>query len=96
MPSFARQKTVVIVVAVQSGVHHHKHMLSSIRMGIWWRKRLPEEAPPTDKNEGGCVAEGFDGGWVGAVPVCPPVSPCKGASIDSRCASCVIYKHFYA
>ena len=28
--------------------------------------------------------------------MCPPVSPCKGASIVSRCASCVIYKHFNA
>ena len=30
------------------------------------------------------------------MPVCPPVSPCKGASIGNGCASCVIYKHFYA
>ena len=27
-----------------------------------------------------CV-EKYDGSWVGAVPMCPPVSPCKGASI---------------
>ena len=27
------------------------------------RKRLPEEAPPMDKNEEGCVVEGFDRGW---------------------------------
>ena len=33
---------------------------------------------------------------VGAVPVCPPVSPCKGSSIVSRCASCAMHKHFYA
>ena len=33
---------------------------------------------------------------VGAVPVCPPVSPCKGASIGYRCASCAMHKHFYA
>ena len=33
---------------------------------------------------------------VGAAPVCPPVSPCKGASIVSRCASCAMHKHFYA
>ena len=33
---------------------------------------------------------------VGAVPVCPPVSPCKGASIGSGRASCVMHKHFYA
>ena len=30
------------------------------------------------------------------MPVCPPVSPCKGASIVSRCASCAMHKHFYA
>ena len=28
--------------------------------------------------------------------MCPPVSPCRGASIDSRCASCAMHKHFYA
>ena len=33
---------------------------------------------------------------VGAAPVCPPVSPCKGASIVSRCASCAMHKHFNA
>ena len=53
----------VIVIAGQTGLHHHKRMLSSTRMGIWWCKRLPEEALPMDKNEEGCVAEGFDGGW---------------------------------
>ncbi|WP_155812930.1 hypothetical protein [Segatella oulorum] len=25
--------------------------------------RLPENSLPTAKNEEGCVAEGFDGGW---------------------------------
>ena len=33
---------------------------------------------------------------VGAVPVCPPVSPHEGASIGSGCASCAMHKHFYA
>ena len=28
--------------------------------------------------------------------MCPPVSPCKGASIGNRCASCAMHKHFYA
>ena len=28
--------------------------------------------------------------------MCPPVSPCKGASIDNGCASCAMHKHFYA
>ena len=28
--------------------------------------------------------------------MCPPVSPCRGASIDSRCASCAMHKHFNA
>ena len=26
--------------------------------------------------------------------MCPPVSPCRGASIVSRCASCAMHKHF--
>ena len=30
------------------------------------------------------------------MPVCPPVSPYKGASIISRRASCAMHKHFYA
>ena len=38
----------VIVIAGQAGVHHHKRMLSSTRVGIWWRKRLAEEALPMD------------------------------------------------
>ena len=31
---------------------------------------------------------------VGAAPVCPPVSPHEGASIDNGCASCAMHKHF--
>ena len=27
--------------------------------------------------------------------MCPPVSPCKGVSIDNGCASCAMHKHFY-
>ena len=30
------------------------------------------------------------------MPVCPPVSPCRGASIGNGCASCVMHKHFNA
>ena len=33
---------------------------------------------------------------VGAVPVCPPVSPHEGTSIGNRCASCAMHKYFYA
>ena len=40
---------VVIVVAVQVGVHHYKRMLSSTRMGIWQRKRLPANSLPLHK-----------------------------------------------
>ena len=28
--------------------------------------------------------------------MCPPVSPCRGASIDNGCASCAMHKHFNA
>ena len=36
--------------------------------------RLPARCSPTDKNEEGCVAEGFDGGWWGR---CLCARPCR-------------------
>ena len=46
-------------------------------------------------NRGRLRGRGVRWRLVGAVPVCPPVSPCKGASIGSRCALFAIHKHFY-
>ena len=54
------------------------------------RKKVAGEQFADGLNQGKLRSRGVCWRLVGAVPVCPPVSPCKGASIVSRCASCVM------